>query len=105
MRPDTDASGLFTRLVEKIEAMPDEDFPPERPKALLLESIRSFLNDAQALVELEEAGTFDFFDPEKLEACSTRRAGRSCGPSPPSAIPPRATSSSAQAEGSPWLKP
>ena len=26
-----------------------------------------FLNDAQALVDLEEAGTFDFFDLEKLE--------------------------------------
>jgi SAM-dependent methyltransferase len=67
MRPDADASGLFTRLVERIESSPAEDFPPERPKALLLASIRSFLNDAQALVELEEAGTFDFFDPEKLE--------------------------------------
>jgi ubiquinone/menaquinone biosynthesis C-methylase UbiE len=67
MRPDADASGLFTRLVERIEGSPAEDFPAERPKALLLESIRSFLNDAQALVELEEAGTFDFFDPEKLE--------------------------------------
>jgi ubiquinone/menaquinone biosynthesis C-methylase UbiE/CheY-like chemotaxis protein len=66
MRPDADASGLFTRLVDKIEATPAEDLPPERPKQILLESIRSFLNDAQALVEMEEAGTFDFFDPEKL---------------------------------------
>ncbi|HSQ79089.1 MAG TPA: PilZ domain-containing protein [Candidatus Bathyarchaeia archaeon] len=68
MRPDTDASGPFTRLLEKIEAMPEEDLPPERPKTLLIESLRSFLNDAQELVDLEEAGTFDFFDPEKLEA-------------------------------------
>ncbi len=68
MRPDTDASGPFTRLLEKIEAMPPEALPPERPKALLIESLRSFLNDAQELVDLEEAGTFDFFDPEKLEA-------------------------------------
>jgi SAM-dependent methyltransferase len=67
MRPDTDASGPFTRLLEKIEAMPAEDLPSERPKALLMESLRSFLNDAQELVDLEEAGTFDFFDPEKLE--------------------------------------
>jgi ubiquinone/menaquinone biosynthesis C-methylase UbiE/CheY-like chemotaxis protein len=67
MRPDADASGLFTRLVEQIERRPSEDFPSERPKALILESIRAFLNDAQALVELEEAGTFDFFDPERLE--------------------------------------
>ena len=68
MRPDTDASGPFTRLLEKIEAMPAEDLPPDRPKTLLIESLRSFLNDAQELVDLEEAGTFDFFDPEKLEA-------------------------------------
>jgi ubiquinone/menaquinone biosynthesis C-methylase UbiE len=66
MRPDADASGLFTRLVEKIERTPAEDFPVHKPKAILLESIRSFLNDAQALVELEEAGTFDFFDPDAL---------------------------------------
>ena len=67
MRPDTDASGLFTRVLDKIEAMPAEDMPPEWPKSLLLDSLRSFLNDAQALVDLEEAGTFDFFDPEKLD--------------------------------------
>lgn len=67
MRPDTDASGPFTRLLEKIEAMPAEALPAERPKTLLIESLRSFLNDAQELVDLEEAGTFDFFDPEKLE--------------------------------------
>lgn len=67
MRPDTDASGPFTRLLEKIEAMPADALPPERPKSLLIESLRSFLNDAQELVDLEEAGTFDFFDPEKLE--------------------------------------
>jgi ubiquinone/menaquinone biosynthesis C-methylase UbiE len=66
MRPDTDASGLFTRLVEKIAAAPPDTFGPEKPREIVLESIRSFLNDAQALVELEEAGTFDFFDPEKL---------------------------------------
>ena len=68
MRPDTDASGPFTRLLEKIEAMPEETLPSRMPKSLLLDSLRSFLNDAQALTELEEAGTFDFFDSEKLEA-------------------------------------
>ncbi|MHB8054230.1 MAG: PilZ domain-containing protein [Candidatus Aminicenantales bacterium] len=67
MRPDTDASGLFTRLLEKIEAIPEEALPAPWPKARLLDSMRSFLNDAQALVDLEEAGTFDFFDPGKLE--------------------------------------
>lgn len=66
MRPDADASGLFTKLVDKIESAPPEDFPSERSKQVILNSIRSFLNDAQALVELEEAGTFDFFEPEKL---------------------------------------
>ncbi|MGZ5423165.1 MAG: methyltransferase domain-containing protein, partial [Candidatus Aminicenantales bacterium] len=68
MRPDTDASGPFTRLLEKIEAMPEENLPSKMPKSLLLDSLRSFLNDAQALTELEEAGTFDFFDSSKLEA-------------------------------------
>ena len=68
MRPDTDASGPFTRLLEKIEATPDDQLPSRLPKSLLLDSLRSFLNDAQALTELEEAGTFDFFDAEKLDA-------------------------------------
>jgi ubiquinone/menaquinone biosynthesis C-methylase UbiE/CheY-like chemotaxis protein len=68
MRPDTDASGPFTRLLEKIEAMPEEVLPLQWPKSRLLDSLRSFLNDAQALTELEEAGTFDFFDPERLDA-------------------------------------
>jgi len=68
MRPDTDASGPFTRLLARIEAMPEETLPSKMPKSLLLDSLRSFLNDAQALTELEEAGTFDFFDQEKLDA-------------------------------------
>jgi SAM-dependent methyltransferase len=68
MRPDTDASGPFTRLLEKIEATPSEALPLQFPKQLLLDSMRAFLNDAQELVDLEEAGTFDFFDPEKLES-------------------------------------
>lgn len=66
MRPDTDASGPFTRLLDKIDALPSDELPQQWPKSFLLDSIRSFLNDAQALVDLEEAGTFDFFDPEKL---------------------------------------
>ncbi|MFC2158095.1 methyltransferase domain-containing protein, partial [Acidobacteriota bacterium] len=66
VRPDADASGLFTKLVEKVDHMPEESFPEGWDKQLVLASVRSFLNDAQALVELEEAGTFDFFDPEKL---------------------------------------
>jgi ubiquinone/menaquinone biosynthesis C-methylase UbiE len=67
MRPDTDASGPFTRLMEKIEHMPADALPSEWNKQRLLDSLRAFLNDAQALVDLEEAGTFDFFDLEKLE--------------------------------------
>lgn len=66
MIPDTDASGLFMRVLNKIEAMPENALPPQWPKPRLLDSLRSFLNDAQALVDLEEAGTFDFFDPLKL---------------------------------------
>jgi ubiquinone/menaquinone biosynthesis C-methylase UbiE len=68
MRPDTDASGPFTRLMQKIEKMPVEELPSEWSKPRLLDSLRAFLNDAQALVDLEEAGTFDFFDPEKLNS-------------------------------------
>jgi ubiquinone/menaquinone biosynthesis C-methylase UbiE len=89
MRPDADASGLFTRLVDKIEAMPIEELPPEWPKQLLLESLRSFLNDAQALVELEEAGTFDFFDPEKLESLLEEAGWKSVRTIPSFGDPPQ----------------
>ena len=64
--PDADASGLFTRLVQKVERTDEEALPEGWKKKTVLASIRSFMNDAQALVELEEAGTFDFFDPERL---------------------------------------
>jgi ubiquinone/menaquinone biosynthesis C-methylase UbiE/CheY-like chemotaxis protein len=66
VRPDADASGLFTRLAQKVESMDQKDLPEGWEKKTALASIRSFMNDAQALVELEEAGTFDFFDPERL---------------------------------------
>ncbi|MBD3415086.1 MAG: methyltransferase domain-containing protein [Candidatus Aminicenantes bacterium] len=66
VRPDADASGLFTRLVKKVEQMEEDAFPEKWDKQLVLDSIRSFLNDAQALVELEEAGAFDFFDLDNL---------------------------------------
>jgi ubiquinone/menaquinone biosynthesis C-methylase UbiE len=66
LRPDADASGLFTRLALKVEGLKTEDLPEGWEKKTVLASIRSFMNDAQALVELGEAGTFDFFDPERL---------------------------------------
>ena len=68
VRPDADASGLFTRLAQKVEKIEKEDLPEGWDKKTALASIRSFMNDAQALVELEEAGTFDFFDPERLSS-------------------------------------
>jgi ubiquinone/menaquinone biosynthesis C-methylase UbiE/CheY-like chemotaxis protein len=89
MRPDTDASGLFTRLLDKIEALPADALPPQWPKARILDSMRSFLNDAQALVELEEAGTFDFFDPKKLEALLEEAGWESAGFRPSFGDPPQ----------------
>jgi len=66
VRPDGDSSGLFTRLAEKLEQMDQADLPEGWDRKTALASVRSFMNDAQALVELEEAGTFDFFDPDRL---------------------------------------
>ncbi len=77
----------------KIETTsPEAASRPAGPRPLLLDSIRSFLNDAQALVELEEAGTFDFFDPDKLERAAGRSGlGDPADPRHPSATPPRDT--------------
>jgi ubiquinone/menaquinone biosynthesis C-methylase UbiE len=82
MRPDTDSSGPFTRLLEKIESTPEAALPPDWPKARLLDSLRSFLNDAEALSDLEEAGTFDFFDPEKLDGLLEEAGWQSVGSIP-----------------------
>ncbi len=65
--PDADGSGLFTRLARKVEVMDEAELPKDWNKKTVLASVRSFMNDAQALVDLEEAGTFDFFDPTRLE--------------------------------------
>jgi SAM-dependent methyltransferase len=65
--PDADGSGLFTRLAQKVERMDQSELPTGWKKQAVLASVRSFMNDAQALVDLEEAGTFDFFDPVRLE--------------------------------------
>ena len=66
VRPDGDSSGLFTRLAQKLERMDPAELPEGWDRKTALDSVRSFMNDAQALVELEEAGTFDFFDPDRL---------------------------------------
>jgi SAM-dependent methyltransferase len=89
MRPDTDSSGPFTRLLEKIEAMPEAALPPDWPKARLLDSLRSFLNDAEALSDLEEAGTFDFFDPDKLDGLLEEAGWTSVASIPSFGTPPQ----------------
>ncbi len=89
MRPDTDASGPFTRLLTKIEAMPEGTLSSRLPKSILLDSLRSFLNDAQALTELEEAGTFDFFDQEELDSILDEAGWISIGKIPSYGDPPQ----------------
>ncbi len=89
MRPDTDSSGPFPRLLEKIESMPESELPPDWPKARLLDSLRSFLNDAEALSDLEEAGTFDFFDPEKLDGLLEEAGWKSVASIPSFGTPPQ----------------
>lgn len=65
--PDADASGFFTKLYKKVEGMKDGSLSDKWDRNLILNSIRSFLNDAQKLDELEEAGTFEFFSKNKLK--------------------------------------
>jgi len=66
LRPDADASGLFTRLAQKVETMDPNELPEGWNKKTILASIRSFMNDAEALVDLGEAGAFDFYEAESL---------------------------------------
>ncbi|MCK7489221.1 MAG: hypothetical protein MZU79_02460 [Anaerotruncus sp.] len=75
------------------------------PKTFLIESLSAFLNDAQELVDLEEAGTFDFFDQDKLEGL-LEGAGWEIDkdPSPSYGNPPQGYIVVAKTRDRPWLK-
>ena len=90
MRPDTDASGPFTRLLEKIEAMPAEDLPAGAPQD------RSSSNPSAASSTTPRSSWTSRRPGRSISSIrrSSRRswkrpAGRSSGSSRPTATPPQ----------------
>lgn len=66
MVPDTDTSGIYIRLIEKLEHMPEATFEDGANREQVLQSARMFLNDAAGLLDLEERGIFEFFSDDSL---------------------------------------
>ncbi|MCK7490088.1 MAG: hypothetical protein MZU79_07595 [Anaerotruncus sp.] len=88
--PDTDASGPFTRLLEKIEATPEEALPPERPEGPA-HRIPARLPQRRPGARGPRGGRDVRFlrSGEARGACSRRRAGRSSGSIPSYGTPPQ----------------
>jgi ubiquinone/menaquinone biosynthesis C-methylase UbiE/CheY-like chemotaxis protein len=69
MNPDADTSGIFVRMIERLEALPKEQLKGELEDAL--RSARRLLNQGAHLADLEEQGLFEFFTDKQLrQMCS-----------------------------------
>ena len=66
MRPDADLSLIYTSALADVRAGVYDAHYPGIERADLLAAGRSFLNDAARLIDLEEAGQFEFWTAEAL---------------------------------------
>jgi ubiquinone/menaquinone biosynthesis C-methylase UbiE len=72
LKPNFDASEGHAQMVARIQAMRDDELPPGETREAMLGRLRGFINYVAALVELEEQGTFRFFDGDALRALLER---------------------------------
>jgi ubiquinone/menaquinone biosynthesis C-methylase UbiE/pimeloyl-ACP methyl ester carboxylesterase len=68
LKPDADTSRIFVSGAEELRAGRARERLGELGASALETSLRSFLNDAARLLELEEKGVFHFWPKEDLEA-------------------------------------
>jgi hypothetical protein len=74
MQKDADISKIYMEGLDELRrGLARERFGAEGERQLA-ESARTFLNDAARLLDLEEQGTFQFWEPDELVAL-TRGAG------------------------------
>jgi len=66
MKPDADVSRIYMRLIERLCTAEDVAIPEGLTREDLLTSARTFLNKASGILNLEEAGAFEFVDRERL---------------------------------------
>ncbi len=68
LRPDADTSGIFVAGSEELRRGRAREVFGHMESASLEESLRSFLNDAARLLELEERGVFQFWPEDEMAA-------------------------------------
>jgi ubiquinone/menaquinone biosynthesis C-methylase UbiE len=66
MKPDADVSRIYMRLVDRLQSSEDVEIPDGFAREDLLNSARTFLNKAAGIINLEEAGAFEFLPPDRL---------------------------------------
>ncbi|MDP3939327.1 MAG: methyltransferase domain-containing protein, partial [Deltaproteobacteria bacterium] len=66
MKPDADVSRIYMRLIERLRRSPELEIPEGLTRDDLLNSARTFLNKAAGILNLEEAGAFEFLPRERL---------------------------------------
>jgi ubiquinone/menaquinone biosynthesis C-methylase UbiE len=74
LRPDADTSRIFVAGSDELRRGRAREVFGDMESATLEESLRSFLNDAARLLELEERGVFQFW-PEEEMATLLKRGG------------------------------
>ena len=74
MRPDSEGSSTYLNTVRFLEQAPESELPAGYSRTALIEAARHFLDNACALVRLEEEGIFHFWDGDEL-AYMAARAG------------------------------
>lgn len=68
LRRDADIGRLYVESFAELQAARADLGLPELENSNLIELSRNFLNDAAKLLELEDAGTFQFMDPDDLSS-------------------------------------
>jgi ubiquinone/menaquinone biosynthesis C-methylase UbiE len=68
LKPDADTSRIFVSGAEELRAGRARERLGDLESAALEKSLRSFLNDAARLLELEEKGVFSFWPKDEIQA-------------------------------------
>ena len=68
LRPDADMSKLFVDGVAELEARWEAEVQPLAPRTSFEAATRAYMNQASRLLDLEEAGSFSFWDTGELTA-------------------------------------
>ena len=96
LRPDADTSRIFVEGSEELRRGRAREVFGSMEAATLEESLRSFLNDAARLLELEEKGIFRFWPEEEMAALLRQGGFRAIRLQSAFGTPPQAIVAAAQ---------